>query len=1670
MPMPVVEAVQTFVGIANENEFYSHHYLSEVFKGDIRERLEQWAAAEEAHPEQRAPFKLLASWAGQWFALRNAGTRGGAAAEPLDSFQQVQQGLLQALGYAIAPQHLELQAGMPVPVWQVIGDAGKAPQVLVVPAYNPGQEEDDLLDQQLSAVHYAGVPVPSALAGADFASIVSDGLFGADQAPRFIILVGLHEWLLLDRFKWPNSRALRFDWSEILDRRETLTLQAAAALLHRDSLAPGTGVSLLESLDENAHRHAFGVSEDLKYAIREAIEALGNEAVQQLRQQAVDAKRGVFSGKDELDPEQLSLECLRLVYRLLFMFYIEARPELGYVPICTSEIYLKGYSLESLRDLELTPLHTPPARDGFYFDHTLRRLFTLVATGCVPATQQPLSAASVRDAFILAPLDSRLFDAASTPLLNRVRFPNHVWQWVIRLMSLSGGKGRRKGRVSYQLLSINQLGAVYEALLSYRGFFATEELYEVMPERKQARAADDDDDDDTGDAEGEGGGSTDVLDNAWFVPASRINDYKNTEKVYDIDDAGHRKLRKYERGTFIYRLAGRDREKSASYYTPQVLTRCLVKYALKELLQGKTADDILSLSVCEPAMGSAAFLNEAINQLAEKYLELKQAELGRRIPHEAYPRELQKVRMYLADRNAFGVDLNPVAVELAEVSLWLNAIYGADESEDGAPRQARVPWFGYQLFAGNSLIGARREVYRASQLVRNAKPAWYDEAPRRLDPQHPVRQPDEIYHFLLPDPGMANYTDKVARKLYAEDFERLKQWRKDFIKPLERHEIARLQQLSALVDDLWQEHTRVLAHDREATEDPLPVWPAVETYTSSSTRAAKEAIRKRGLLNDDGNLATPFRRLKLVMDYWCALWFWPMRGSDQLPSREQWWMEIGAILEGNVVDLAPQPQFDFAHAAEPQPELPGLASATQLSLLGLGQQMAPASDPTAPNLHDRFGQLRISRLREHFPRVRIVEDLAMTARFLHWELNFADVFARRGGFDLVLGNPPWIKVQWKEAGILGEKNPLFAIRKVSASDLGKLRDEAFLTYPSLQDAWTAELEQAEATQNFLNGTQNYPLLKGMKANLYKCFLPLGWWLSSNHGVAAYLHPEGPYDDLNGGLLREALYPRLRAHFQFQNEFQLFTGTNDHGRLRFGLHVYSTPQEHVLFDQIANLFSPATVDSCYAYEGHEAVGGIKTEKGNWNIAGHSDRIMHVTDAALAVFAQLYDEPGTPPRRARLPALHAGALQGVLDKLAAYPRRLADLGKDYFSTVMFDESAAQKDGTINRRAVSTNSFVTNTSDWILSGPHFFLGNPFNKTPRRVSTANGHYDPIELETIPDDYLPRTNYVPACDSVTYRNRTPKVPWDGRTMTEFYRMVHRRQLSPSGERTFVPTIIPTNAGHINSVISTAFRNSSLMIDYVASCISLVSDFFVKTTGRDDLYAGSVGQFPFFERDLRLSVRVLILTCLTSHYADLWSQCWAPIFREDCWAKLAPCLDNNHFRMLTPAWQRHCALRTDYARRMALVEIDVLVAQALGLTLDELLLVYRVQFPVMQQYERDTWYDLHGRIIFTNSKGLVGVGLPRKGGTAQPRARFTLPDGTVREGQFGWEDAQGLPDGAVVQQWVQDDTRPTGPYRKERRWVAPFARASREDDYRTAWAFFEAQAAVQPTANNSMQG
>jgi hypothetical protein len=1359
----------------------------------------------------------------------------------------------------------------------------------------------------------------------------------------------------------------------------------------------------------------------------------------------------------------------------MFLFYIEARPELGYVPIQKSDIYAKGYSLESLRDLELVPLHTTEAREGSYFDATLRQLFRLVREGCGASLDRELVAGSEKEVFSLAPLDSRLFDEDATPLLNHVVFPNHIWQEVIRGMSLS--KGKRKGRVSYQLLSINQLGAVYEALLSYRGFFAPEDLFEVKPEPKKKKTAADPDEESSepeGESDDEGGQTQetgdvamggDDLDSAWFVPSSRIGDYKTTEIVHDLDEAGRKKMRKHPRDTFIYRLAGRDREKSASYYTPQVLTRCLVKYALKELLKGKTADEILRLTICEPAMGSAAFINEAVNQLAEAYLERKQAELGRRIPHDKYATELQKVRMYIADRNAFGVDLNPIATELAEVSIWLNAIYGEPTEDGKPPKPARVPWFGYQLFTGNSLVGARREVYSAANLKKQSKESlWHNLAPKRLDPQNPARGADEIYHFLLPDPGMADYGDKEAKKLYPADFESLKAWRKEFTAPLEPHEIQRLRQLSTAIDALWIEHARVLAEDRARTEDPLAVWPATETDQARLTRTEKEALRVQHLFNRDDDLATPYRRLKLVMDYWCALWFWPITQSESLPTREQWWMEIGAILEGNIVDVTLQHELDLDSSLQPSPVISGEKHQPHLLDAPGNAELFPTSSfiPQPSSLHDKYGQLRISKLRKNFPRICTVEAAASRLRFFHWELAFADVFASRGGFDLVLGNPPWLKIEWNEAGILGEVNPLFAIRKLNATEISKLRADAFARFPGLQEAWTAELEEAEATQNFLNATQNYPLLKGMKANLYKCFLPLGWKLNGNSGVAGFLHPEGPYEDPDGGNLREVVYRRLRAHFQFQNEFKLFPIGN---RNKFGINIYGVELATPSFDAMANLFTPITIDQSYLNDGSGLAGGIKSLENEWNVQGHLDRIVRVSESLLDVFAKLYDENGTSSLQARLPALHAGKLASVLRKLAAYSRRLVDLAADYFSTQHWNEKLAKDDGTIHRNADRSAPFARSPEELIFSGPHFFVANPLHQTPKAICDTHRAYDPLNLEFLTDDYLPRTNYRPMADREEYLSRSPRVPWilkgesQARPLIDFYRYIQRRRISTSMERTLASILAPPGPAHVSAVLSLTFKRTGQLVSFTGLSHSVVSDFFVKSTGLGDLYDSTLSRLPFFECP-QITLRTLALNCLTTQYAPLWEELFDPAFREESWSQPDnPRLPQDFFRDLTPSWQWHCALRSDYARRMALVEIDVLVARELGLTLEELQLIYRVQFPVMQQYERDTWYDRHGRIVFTNSKGLVGVGLPRKRTRTAPEITLTLPDGRTRPIQ-GWdelrqlEDSGQLPEGSVATTTVTDDTLPGGPRQVERRYVAPFALANREEDYKVAWEHF----------------
>ena len=1006
-------------------------------------------------------------------------------------------------------------------------------------------------------------------------------------------------------------------------------------------------------------------------------------------------------------------------------------------------------------------------------------------------------------------------------------------------------------------------------------------------------------------------------------------------------------------------------------------------------------------------MGSAAFLNEAINQLAEAYISRKEQETGEIIGYEDRFNQLQKVKMFIADRNVYGVDLNPVAVELAEVSLWLNTIYP----------NGFVPWFGTQLVNGNSLIGARRQCYRVSSLQATSKGLrWYEKAPERV-PLGTERKrgklATQIYHFLLGDPGMCSYTDKVIKQLEPAKIKFLNTWNKAFTAPYCDDDIETLKKLSKTIDKLWKDQISLRQQLKQQTHDSLSVFKFNDDEPDSHTSIrTKDQMLRTMYRSENAKNAGAYARLKFAMDYWCALWFWPIDKADLLPSRSEFLNDMYMILVGL-----------YSTNSDSQ----------QLSML----EDADEEDT------DILLQVNLDELCALLPRLRLARTIAQQNHFMHWELEFADVFAERGGFDLMIGNPPWIKIEWNEQGVLADANPMFAVKKLTATQTTHERQTA-LENAHTHSMYFAEYEMLSGEQNFLNAVQNYLALKGQQTNLFKCFLPLSWEKTNESGIAAFVHPEGVYDDPKGGALREMLYPRLRYHFQFANERKLFSEVDHH--TQFSLNVYGGPLM-VSFDTISNLYDAKSIAECYQGEASAPIPGIKDANGDWNTTGHPDRIIHVTQRELEVFAKLFDG-NDKWQQARLPQLHVEQLLEVLIRFSKQNKVIGDMQLSIFNTRMWEETGSQKDGTISRYV----HFPDSTVDAIISGPHIGVSNPLFKSSRSICKLNSDYDNIDLTNISSNYIQRVNYTPFCSIDDYFLREPKTYWDT-SYHEEYRLVMRRMLNQGGERTLISALLPPGMGHIHTIFGLAVSDKNIISLLAATFSSIPFDFYVKSTGKSDILFDLASKLPLLNESifaLSMSERSLLLNCVTNHYANLWKTCFDTSFTHSTWSKSDPRLSPTRFTSLTPEWTWDTPLRTDYERRQALVEIDVLTAMALGMTLQQLKTIYRIQFPVLQSYEADTWYDANGRITFTNNRSLTGVGFTRpeweNAGAVQPIKRGDAPwDGIMKH----------APAGYVFARTITDDTMPGGPVQRTIEYAAPFERCDREQDYETAWKFFE---------------
>ncbi|MBW8792296.1 MAG: class I SAM-dependent DNA methyltransferase, partial [Streptomyces sp.] len=811
----------TYDSLVNRGDYFSAHYLAEVLPKDLKAGLlATWKDREEAARDtETAPDALpvtprvgLRELRRPYFRARAFFAEAAAEAEADDAMTygddvttygapawreratELNASVLRALGYDAKPRTVTVERADHTYAVRV---AHAEPGLMALDcgwAAEPDAAlEPDGAGRLLHPVQLEGSV--ELTTGSKLASF----LFASEDAPRYVLLLVGGVIILADRVVWGEGRYLAASLDAALERNDTRVggeLDTLAALFGADSLRTPEegGENPLSGLVDKSTKHAVGVSSDLRDGLRLSVELIANEILERLR------RAGLRPQDVKELPElsrQLTRESLRYLYRILFLLYAEARPELGILPSDYPE-YHQGYGLGRLGELVAErDLVGEKSREGFYLYESLDLLFRKVQEGYRSRRTHGESEADSRSEDIglrFEPLHSKLFEPDSIQLIGAravadprfdedetgearyvdTRLRNATLYRVLRLLMLTRGrKGERGGFISYAQLGINQLGAVYEGLMSYSGFVASEELYEVA----------------------KGG---DPKDGSWLVPASRADEYADSVFVRRRDEETGQEVRvRYRPGSFVYRLSGRDRQTSASYYTPESLTKVTVQLALQHRLDQDgsvtAARELLDWKICEPALGSGAFLNEAINQVAAEYLRRRQDELGVAIDTETYAIELQKAKAYVALHNSYGVDLNSTAVELAEVSLWLNTMHPGMEA----------PWFGLHLRRGNSLIGGRREVYSAERLKKGG---WLGATPERF----PLTEAEgglpegAVHHFLLPAKEWgAVAAEKEARALAPDEAKALGAWRKAITKSPSKKQTERLQGLARRAEYLW---------------------------------------------------------------------------------------------------------------------------------------------------------------------------------------------------------------------------------------------------------------------------------------------------------------------------------------------------------------------------------------------------------------------------------------------------------------------------------------------------------------------------------------------------------------------------------------------------------------------------------------------------------------------------------------------------------------------------------------------------------------------------------------------------------------------------------------------------------------------------------------------------
>ena len=487
-----------------------------------------------------------------------------------------------------------------------------------------------------------------------------------------------------------SSGHITFEFAQMALPAGRPILAAFDMLLSAEALFGGDAQALLPALLSRSREAQAEVSTRLSRQVLAALHEL-------LRGFVSAEARGAGTATElaRRDPERLYGGLIATLMRLVFVLYAEDR---GLMP--DHRVYQQHYSLGGLfarlrADAAAWP-DTMDQRFGAWAQ--LLALSRLIHGG---GGHGGLSFVARKGALFHPDrfpfLEGRGADADSAiPMVPDAT----VWNVLRSLMVLDGE------RLSYRTLDVEQIGSVYEAVMGFRVELTTGRSIAVASPKRTGAAAIVDID---ALLELEGGKRAKALQDRADrkLTGAAATSLRSASEVEDIIAALDRAVDRdatpdiVPGGTPVLQPTD-ERRRSGSHYTPRSLTEPIVSEALRPVFERLGSDarpeDILDLKVLDPATGSGAFLVEACRQISARLVEVWSQHGG---PPElpADEDELLHARRLVAQQCLYGVDRNPMAIDLARLSLWLVTL----------ARDHEFTFIDHALRHGDSLVGLNRK-------------------------------------------------------------------------------------------------------------------------------------------------------------------------------------------------------------------------------------------------------------------------------------------------------------------------------------------------------------------------------------------------------------------------------------------------------------------------------------------------------------------------------------------------------------------------------------------------------------------------------------------------------------------------------------------------------------------------------------------------------------------------------------------------------------------------------------------------------------------------------------------------------------------------------------------------------------------------------------------------